>query len=251
VGKVPPRSDDWLTEASQEEADIGHWQGTLARHIWLLRRAGIASAQIEREVAQSLEKCLRLRKLQVPASNEQTYARILTHWRHESGYLDAKGRPLALRFEGRSPTFRSLIRAAVPGADASKALAALKHYHLVSHSTHGIIRLLADGFSLDGVQRGPLLSLTHAALEALTDTCYANLHPRQPLNRASRIQRIANTDYLDRRHLRAYEEFLSESTQAFLAMHESWLKRHEMKGLSPRRKRLNRVGVGVFAIRGC
>jgi hypothetical protein len=250
VGKVPARSDDPLALVSQEEAGIGHWQRTLARHIWFLRRAGITSARIEGEVARSLAECLGLRKLQVPASDELMYARILTHWQHESGYLDTKGRPLALRFEGRSPTFRSLIRAAVPGADASKALAALKCYHLVSHSAHGIIRLLTDGFSLEGAQRGPLLSLTHAALEALTDTCYANLRARQPPSAASRIQRIANTDYLDRRHLRAYEEFLNESTQAFLAMHESWLKRHEVKGLNPRRKRLNRVGVGVFAIRG-
>jgi hypothetical protein len=180
------------------------------------------------------------------------YARILTHWKHESGYLDTKGRPLALRFKGGFPTFRSLIRAAVPGADASKALAVLKCYHLVSHSTHGIIRLIADGFSPDRVQKGPLLSLTHAALEALTDTCYANLRPRQDPNSASRIQRTAYTDYLDRRHLRAYEEFLNESAQAFLTMHETWLKRHEGKGLNPRRKRLTRagVGVGVFAIRG-
>jgi hypothetical protein len=249
VGNVPPRSDDPLTVASQVEADIGHWQGTLARHIWFLRRAGIASAQIEREVARSLEECLGLRKLQVPASDERMYSRILTHWRHESGYLDTKGRPLALRFEGRSPTFRSLIRAAVPGADASKALAALKCYRLVSHSAHGVIRLTADGFFPRGVQRGPLLSLTHAALEALTDTCYANLHARQPPNSASPIQRITCTDYLDRRHLRAYEEFLKESAQAFLAMHEAWLKRHEVKSLDPRQKPLTRAGVAVFAIR--
>jgi hypothetical protein len=250
VGNVSPRSDDPLTVASQEEPDIGHWQGTLARHIWFLRRAGIASAQIEREVARSLEECLGLRKLQVSTSDERMYARILTHWRHESGYLDTKGRPLALRFEGRSPTFRSLIRAAVPGADASKALAALKCYHLVSHSAHGIIRFTADGFFPHGVQRGPLLSLTHTALEALTHTCYANLHARQPPNGASRIQRIVCTDYLYRRHLRAYEEFLNESAQAFLAMHEAWLKRHEVKSLQAPRKLLTRVGVGVFAIRG-
>jgi hypothetical protein len=247
VGDVPPRYDDPLTVAS--EADIGHWQRTLARHIWFLRRAGIASAQIEWEVARSLEECLGLRKLQVSASDERMYARILAHWRHASGYLDTKGRPLALRFEGRSPTFRSLIRAAVPGADASKALTTLKRYRLVSHIAHGNIRLIADCFLPHDVQRGMLLSQTHAALEALTDTCYANPHSRQPPNGALRIQRTAYTDYLDRRHLRAYEEFLNESAQAFLMMHETWLKRHEV-GRNPRGKRLTRAGVGVFAVRG-
>ena len=101
-----------------------------------------------------------------------------------------------------------------------------------------------------GMERGPVLGLTHAALEALTDTCYANLRARQPPNGASRIQRTAYTDYLDRRHLRAYEEFLKESAQAFLSMHATWLKRHEVKSLDARRKLLTRVGVGVFAIRG-
>jgi hypothetical protein len=54
----------------------------------------------------------------------------------------------------------------------------------------------------------------------------------------------------DRRHLRACEEFLNESAQAFLTLHETWLKRHEVKGLHPRRKPFARAGVGVFAIRG-
>jgi hypothetical protein len=143
-----------------------------------------------------------------------------------------------------------LVRAAAPGADASKALEALKRYRLVSHRTQGFVRLIADGFFPCGVEQGPVLGLAHAALEALTDTCYANLRPRQHPNSASRIQRTAYTDYLDRRHLRAYEEFLKESAQAFLTMHEAWLTRHEVKSLDPRRKVLTRVGVGVFAIRG-
>jgi Family of unknown function (DUF6502) len=178
------------------------------------------------------------------------YPRILAHWQHECAYLDEKGQPRALRFEGRSPTFRSLVRAAAPGADASETLKALKRHRLVSHNTHGFVRLIADGFVPCGVERGPVLGLTHAALEALTDTCYANLRAQQSPDGASRIQRSAYTDYLDRRHLRAYGEFLTESAQAFLAMHEAWLKRHEVKSLDPRRKLLTRVGVGLFAIRG-
>ena len=34
--------------------EIGHWQRTLGRHIWILRRAGISSAQIEREIVRYL-----------------------------------------------------------------------------------------------------------------------------------------------------------------------------------------------------
>ena len=228
---------------------IGHWQRTLGRHIWFLRCAGIASAQIEREIAQSLRRCVNAPRFSASASDKELYRRILVHWQHESAYLDGQGQPVALRFEGRSPTFRSLVREAAPGADASKALAALQRYRLVSHRTAGLVRLLAVGSFPGGVEGGPILCLTHAALEALTDTCFANLRARHRPD-SSRFQRMAYTDYLDRRYLGDYEEFLKESSQVFLTMHETWLKRHEVKNhLDPRRK-LSRVGVGLFAIRG-
>jgi len=249
VGNLVSRSDASLN-ALRRQAGIGHWEKTLARHIWLLRRAGIASRQIEREVACSLRQCVSLRKLPVSASDERMHARILALWRHECAYLDSKGQPRALRLEGQSPTFRSLVRAAAPRADAMKALSALQRYRLVSHRTHGFVRLIADGYFPCGKEQGPELGLAHAALEALTDTCYANLQARQPPDGASRTQRTAYTDYLDRRHLRAYEEFLKESAQAFITMHDAWLKRHEVKSLDPQGKLLTHVGVGVFAIRG-
>lgn len=249
MGTFLPRSDDSLTVVSQE-ADIGRWQRTLARHVWFLRRAGIASAQIERQIARSLRECLKLRTLPVPAADERMQPRILSHWLHESAYLDHRGQPRALRFDGRSPTFRSLVRAAIPGADASKSLAVLKRYRLVSQSSRGVVRLLADGFFPQGMHRGPLLIATLASLDALTDTCYANFHGRQPADSSPRIQRTIYTDYLDPRSRRAYEEFLNESAHVFLAMHETWLRRHEVKSVDQRRKQISRVGIGVFAIRG-
>ena len=126
--------------------EIGHWRRTLGRHIWFLRRAGIASAEIEQEIARCLGQYRNIRELPVPSQDERMYPRILVHWRHESAYLDNRGQPRALRFEGPSPTFRSLVRAAVPGADASKVLGVLKRYRLVSQSSHGVVRLLSDGF---------------------------------------------------------------------------------------------------------
>jgi hypothetical protein len=228
--------------------ELGHWQRTLRRHVWFLRRAGVTSAQIEREVARYLGQCLKIRELPVPATDECIYPRILTHWLHESAYLDSRGLPRALRFEGHTPTFRSLVRAAVPGADASKVLSAMKRCRLVSQSAHGIVRLLADGSFQRDVQQGSLLGATLASLEALTDTCYVNLRARRPMRSGSRLQGRACTEHLDRRHLRAYEEFLNESAQVFLAMHETWLKRHEVKRVDPRR--IFPAGVGVFTIRG-
>ena len=228
--------------------EFGHWQRTLARHVWFLRRAGVTSAQIEGEIARYLGQCPNIRVLLVPAADERMYPRILTHWLHQSASLDNRGLPRPLRFDGHTPTFRSLVRATVPGADASKVLSAMKRYRLVSQSAHGIVRLLADGSFQLGVRQGSLLGATLASLEALTDTCCVNLRAGQQMRSGSRLQGRAFTEYLDRRHLRAYEEFLNESAQVFLAMHEIWLKRHEVKRVDPRR--ICRVGVGAFAIRG-
>jgi len=175
--------------------------------------------------------------------------RILAHWQNDSVYLDHKGQPRALRIEGRSPTFRSLVRAAVPGADSSIALAALRRHPRVSYRREGVVRLLADGSLLRGAPRELLLSETLAALDALTDTCYAKLRARHLSGGSSRFQRRVYSDYLDRRSRRAYEEFLNESAHVFLAMHESWLKRHEIKNADHRRNHSSRVGVGVFGIR--
>jgi hypothetical protein len=242
------RSDDSSTVA-RTEAGIGHWQKTLARHVWLLRHAGVPSVQIERQIARTLRQCSTLREAGVPAADEHRVSRILTHWRHVSTYLNNKGQPRALPFDGRSPTFQSLVRAAAPGMQALTALAALQSYHLVSH-TRGVVTLYADGlfpYTAPGV---PLLSVTLAALDALTDARNLNPHARQPSESPSRIQRIAYTDYLDPRSRRAYREFLTESAQVFLAMHESWLKRHEVLGVDLERKPSRRIGVGVFEIRG-
>ena len=232
------------------EAGIGPWQRSLARHVWFLRRAGIPSAQIEREVARTLRQCLQIRPLSIPTAEARMVPRILAHWQNDSVYLDHKGQPRALRVEGRSPTFRSLVRAAVPGADTSMALAALRRHPWVSYRSEGVVRLLADGILPRGAPREPLLSETLAALDALTDACYANFRARHRSGGISRFQRTVYTDYVDRRSRRAYEEFLNESAHVFLAMHETWLKRHEVKRVDPRHKQWGRVGVGVFAVRG-
>jgi len=250
MGIALPDSNDPVLRASQREGAIVHWRRTLGRHIWFLRRAGIPSAQIEREVIRKMRECIRPQKLRVSASDERLCAQIMAQWRNDSVYLNAQGVPLTLRFAGRSPTFRSLVRAAVPQANASLALAAMRTVRLVSHNTQGNIRLIADGQPSRSVPRGAMLEATHAALEALTDTCYANLHaPRHAIG-PPRLQRVTYTEYLNPRSLQAYEEFLSESAQVFLAMHESWLKRHEPKNPDCERKPRSRVGVGVFAIRG-
>jgi hypothetical protein len=230
--------------------EIGQWRRALSRHVWFLRCAGISSSEIERAVATSLRLPLSTRERSAQPADEPMYPRILAHWQHAAAYLDSRGQPRALRFDGQPPTFRSLVRAAAPGADASRILVTLRRYRLVSQGNRGTVRLIINEPLPCRVPRGTLLSTTLASLEGLTDTCYANLNTGRAMRRLSRFQGRAYTEYLDPHHLRAYEEFFHESAQVFIAMHETWLKRHEVKPRDHRSRRGSRIGVEVFAIRG-
>ncbi len=243
-----PRSERAL-KMLRQETGIGRWQKALGRHVWFLRRAGIPSDQIVREVARSLRQLINSRAFPVPEVEDQIYTRILARWQHQKAYLGKGRQPRALRFQGRFPTFRSLVRAVAPQADASKILGELKRSGQISQSSDGLIRVLVKEFSGSAAQDASLLSSTLASLDALTDTCYANLRDDRSAKRLSPIQGMVYSDHLNRRQLRAYEEFMAESGQVFLAMHEAWLRRHEVQGVGPRQPPGRRVGVGVFAVR--
>jgi hypothetical protein len=142
-----------------------------------------------------------------------------------------------------------LVRAVAPDADASRILSELKRSGLISQSRDGLIRVLVDEFTRSAALDHPLLESTLASLGALTDTCYANLRDHPSAKRSSPLQGMVYSDDLDRRQLGAYEEFMTESGQVFLAMHEAWLKRHGVEGADPRKPVKRRVGIGVFAVR--
>jgi len=216
---------------------------TLRRHVWFLRRTGITAQDIEREVRRILRASAQIQTNEL-FLDRRSCSRILTHWWHESRYLDTRGQPLALRFDGPAPTFRSLVGAAIPGTDAAQALRVLKRSGLVSRRGNGRIRLIS-GISLPLEGPRDVLSMTLEFLAAASDTGYMNLRAVED-ERPRRLQRSVFTEHLDRRHLRAYEEFLDESAQAFLAMHHAWLKRHESRHAPRQTTRRGRVGIGLL-----
>jgi len=243
-----PRSEK-ATKMLRQWPGVGRWQRTLGRHVWFLRRAGVPTKEIEREVARSLRQLIDTPAFPVPEAKEHVYARILARWQRQKAYLDHGRQPRPLRFQGRFPTFRSLVRAVAPDADASKLLSELKRSGLVSQSRDGLIRVLVDEFARGAAPDRPLLEPTLASLDALTDSCYASLRDHPSAKPSSPLQGMVYSDHLDRRQFEAYEEFMTESGQVFLAMHESWLKRHEVEGVEPRKAGRRRVGIGVFAVR--
>jgi hypothetical protein len=228
--------------------DVGNWQRVLDRHIWFLRRAGIPEAQIARQITLSMRRHGRTRPVSMPSHKELNYSDVLAQWQNDAAYLDRRKRPLPVPTEGPAPSFYSLVRATLPTADPAKVLAVLLRYGLVSRNPDGFVRLLRRVFIPRGRQRGSAVSICLQMIEALTDTCWDNLHGKE----LARVQRLAYTEHFDSRFLRAYDDYMRTTSEAFLDSHEAWVRRHklrmtgERRGRRGRTRRVWRVGIGVF-----
>jgi hypothetical protein len=237
---------------------IGQWQTTLDRFVWVLRRAGIPSAHIIRQITRSVRKYRRMRRESLPSAHELAYPRVVAHWQDDNRFLDGKGRPRSLPYDGPGSSFRELVQAALPEANPVDVLAALKRYRLVSRDGDGPIRLLRNAFVPRGPRLGYMLYIILTSLQGLAETCYENIRDA-PRARIPLLQRYAYTEHFDARYLRQYDRFLRKTGRAFLRLHQDWLRRHE-RAEPPRSQKPTkahssrptclRVGVGLYGMAG-
>ena len=237
---------------------IGQWQTTLDRLVWVLRRAGVPSAHITRQITQSVRRYQRMRREAIPPAHELAYPRVLAHWQDDHRFLDRRGRPRTLPFDGTGSSFRELVQAAIPEANPADVLAVLKRYRLVSQPMDGTIRLLRNAFVPRGPQLGYMLYIILTSLQGLAETCYENIRDA-PRARIPLLQRYAYTEHFDGQYLRQYDRFLRKTGRAFLRLHQDWLRRHERTEPSRRqgpnkahsgRTASLRVGVGLYGMAG-
>lgn len=251
-------NSDRSGRALPHQFDIGHWQKTLDRFVRFLRLAGVPSAHITRQVTQSVRKYQRMRRESIPPAHELAYPRVVAHWQDDNRFLDGRGRPRPLPYDGAGSSFQDLVQAALPEANPASVLAVLKRYRLVSQDTEGTIRLLRDAFLPRGPRLGYALYFILMSLQGLAETCYVNIRDNPPA-KVPLLQRYAYTEKFDMRYLRQYDKFLRTTGRAFLRLHDAWLRRHEttepvrgQRATKIVRTRTNhtRVGVGVYGMAG-
>ncbi len=226
-----------------------HWPKTLDQWIWLLLRAGVVPDQLTQAFKASLHKHRNTRALAMPSPEVLEYGRVLTYWQHEPGYVDERGRARALTLTGRSGSFASLVRQSLPTAHAPDVLAVLRRHGLVSTASKGRVRMLATEFLPRRAQRAQFLGYALSSLEGVCDTCYHNLTTRAPQKHTRLLQRTAVSERFDMSRIAEYDAFLRTSADAFLAKHDAWLKRREVKPGSADPERVGHVGVGIFGFR--
>ena len=217
--------------------------------MWLLRRAGITPEQLTGALETSLHRHRATRALVMPSPEVLEYSRILTHWQTEPAYLDDHGNARSLKIAGRSPSFASLVRQALPTADIAQVMSILSRHGLVGRTRDARVRMRATAFLPRGEQRAQFLAYTLSALEGIVDTCYSNLTTRNRKKQIGQLQRVVFAERFDMTQLPEYDAFLRDSAAAFLVKHDAWLKRREVKQSLGSRRRTGYVGVGIFGFK--
>ncbi len=229
---------------------VTHWRKIMDRLIWMLLRAGIEPGDIVAASARTLERRRGTRALPMPTPEVLEYVRVVTFWRNEPRYLDARGRPLVLPPAGKAPSFRHLVELAVPSAAPRDVLELFRRQRLVSIGPRGRIRLLGNALLPRSAQRAKFVAYSLGAIEGLVDTCYTNLNAAEPARSLGLLQRTAMAERFDLEFLPQYDLFMREQAEAFLLKQDAWLRRHEIKEDAGRRRaRAAYVGIGVYGFR--
>lgn len=228
---------------------VQDWDKTLDHTLWLFLRAGVTPEDITRRTAQILRKRRATRALKIPPPDVLEYTRVLTYWRFEPDCLDAKGSPRPLPLKGRSGSFQSLVKRALPDADASDVLAVLQRHRIVGVSKANKVSLLSGAFIPRTAHQAQFVAYSLAGLNGIVGTLVTNLTARHPDDSLGCVQRMAFSERFDERYLPDYDEFTREETASFLEKQDAWLKRHEAKPGKGKKARLAHVGIGVFGFR--
>jgi hypothetical protein len=226
-----------------------NWPKTLDHFVWILMRAGVKPAQITKAIGESLHRHRHTLALVVPSAHVLEYPRVITEWLTDPIYLDRHGNTLALPITRPRPSFHSLVRKALPRADASDVLKVLARYGIVRRIPSRRVQLLADAFLPKGEEQAQFLGYTLSALEGIIDTCYANLTTRDPKKQLGQIQRIVTAERFDMSRIAEYDAYARKSAHAMLAKHDAWLKRREIKGPIRGKRRVGCVGIGIFGFK--
>ena len=209
--------------------DLGRWRKTLSHYIGLLRLAGVPEQLVKRVTSGALVRHRKVRTLPVPPIEALIYSRVLTYWRYEKRYLDARGEPLPLPLKG-SLSFAALVHHAIqkPRLDPAQVADTLIRSGQVSKGKDGLLNLLGDSLIPKGSsQRHRRLGYALISIDSLVDTLHVTVNASRKSQTRNRIQRMVTAERLDPRHLAAYDKFQIATIEAFLDMHNSWLKRRE------------------------
>lgn len=173
-------------------------------------------------------------------------SRMLTGWYLDSEYLDRKGKPRDLVFDGDGATFTSLARKYAGGTAAITMLKELLRVEALAETEEGRLRVLTRYYR--ALELDPAKALqAGSVMEDAGEAVHHNL-VRAPEEPAWFVGRATNAR-IPKRHAAAFDEFIEQEGQSFLERVDAWLSKHEAPGASNSQQRNLRLGIGVFQIK--
>ncbi len=173
--------------------------------------------------------------------------RVLTGWHQDPEYLLADGKPREIVQEGKSPSFVDLCQRYAGDIPATALLKELRKVGAVHETDGQKLRVLQRVYFPAQFDAAKVLR-AGGVMEDIGNTVVYDL--LSPDGQGLRFERRAENDFIDLRHLPAFQAMLAAEGQAFLERVDAWLSDHEAKrtpaGENP--PRVMRLGVGVYHI---
>lgn len=169
---------------------------------------------------------------------------VLSAWHLDPEFLDRKGKPAALPFEGPSGSFGALVRRCGGGDVPISTL--LKELRAA-----GAVRERADG-RLEALQRDYIPHAMDEQLIRLWGTVLADIATTYVHNLTrtgktpARFERAAVNDRIAKSALPEFRQFLETEGQAFLERMDAWLSAHQVEDSDD--AETLRLGAGTYHI---
>ena len=182
--------------------------------------------------------------------NQTTDAtRLLSGWHQDPEFLGADGRPHELAVEGGGASFETLARRYAPDVPASAMLKELRRVGAVIEQPAG--RLRAARRFYQPMALDPQWFLNAGSVFAdLGVNINHNLAAGNDSGKPTRFLGRATDSSVDAAAVADFQAFLEQEGQQFLERVDAWLTRHRRSDAAPDGRRVVRLGVGVFMIKG-
>lgn len=175
-----------------------------------------------------------------------SYADIVATWTRSKRFLDARGWPRALNFEGRTG-FAALVRSVARQADPKAVLAVLTRYGNVRRAKNGTYKLTRSFFYTSGPKTmayEPVAYFLSDASATLSQILKRSKHWSGP----DLFWQKAERAWISEATARRFAAYAKERCLVFLDEMDDWLEAHSKHHKNRGSGKHRRIGLGIFSI---
>jgi hypothetical protein len=223
--------------------------------VTFIAKTGMPMADIEELFRASLSasfnkagKALAKRRPDVSFGCDTVAGAVLRAWHRLPIYLDSSARPIPLRFEGKSPCLRELIRSQGRSSDERAVLKSMVSSGLVRRNRRGAYVPRKESATIGALNS---LAIDHVAKTVMRLVETASRNTTGSKGRLTLIERYAHVPDLAKAEARAFAVFSRQQGQAYLDTVEDWLESRQVGQKKPKPSEASiNAGVHIFAFLG-